>query len=97
MSKFKVPQESIAGLPTIDFEFDGPHCRAKLAGATLLADCVESDRANVTVTDAHGVVLADVMVRHHPPDHDITESVLRVGSALLWSHARYVEAKAKAA
>lgn len=96
MSRFTVPQESIAGLPTINFEFDGSRCHAALAGATLTADASvgDGDRANLSIVDERGEVLADVMVRKVETDKDITESVLRVGSALLWSYARYVEAKA---
>lgn len=99
MSKFTVPQESIAGLPTIQFEFDGSLCHAMLAGATLTADASvgDGDRANLTIVDVQGEVIADIMVRKIETDKDITESVLRIGSALLWSHARYVEAKSKAA
>src|SRR5262249_31842209 len=99
MTRFTVPQESIAGLPTIHFEFDGPLCHAALAGASLVADTSVGvgDRANLSIVDERGEVLADVMVRKVETDSSITESVCRIGSALLWSHARYVEVKSKAA
>ncbi len=93
-NKFTVPQESIAGLPTITFEFDGVHGRAELAGAILKAvtwlDGV--DYADITIVDRHDEVLVDLTVRRVSTDENITVSVARVGSALLWSHARYVEA-----
>lgn len=92
-NKFTVPQESIAGLPTITFEFEGSFGRAELAGAKLVADVNDDhDRANLTITDAQGELLVDLMVRRVPTDENITVSVTRVGSALLWSHTRYVEA-----
>lgn len=92
MNKFTVPQESIAGLPTIMFEFDGSLGRAELAGAKLTADTNDDhDRANLCITDAQGNLLVDIMVRRAPVDENIAVSVVRVGSALLWSHARYVE------
>lgn len=95
MSKFTVPQESIAGLPTIEFRFDGSLCRAELAGARLVADASvgDGDRSNLQITAVDGEVIADVMVRKVETDSSITETVCRIGSALLWSHARYVEAK----
>lgn len=95
MSKFTVPQESLAGLPKITFEFDGSLCHAAMAVATLTADVspFDGDRANLSIVDERGEVLADVVVRKVETDKDITESVLRIGSALLWSHARYVDAK----
>lgn len=95
MTAFTVPQESIAGLPTITFEFDGSLARATLAGAKLVAHYspFDGDRANLSISDEHGEVIADVMVRKVETDKNITESVLRIGSALLWSHARYIEAK----
>ncbi len=93
MNKFTVPQESIAGLPTITFEFEGPLGRAELAGAEMRADVGgDPDRANLMITDAQGELLVDLMVRRVSTDENITVSVARVGSALLWSHARYVEA-----
>lgn len=53
------------------------------------------DRANMSILDAHSEALADILIRRVPTDENITESVLRIGSALLWSHARYIEAKAE--
>lgn len=93
---FTIPQESIAGAPTIEFKFDGSLCRAELAGAQLLADASigDGDRSNLQITAADGEVIADVMVRKVETDENITESVLRIGSALLWSHARWAEAQA---
>lgn len=93
-NKFTVPQESIAGLPTITFEFDDSVGCATLAGATLKAVASPGDenRAVLTIVDAQGELLVDLTVRRVPTDENITVSVARVGSALLWSHARYVEA-----
>lgn len=92
-NKFTIPQESIAGAPTISFEFQGALGHAMLAGATLTADLCGDDRANVTIVDERGEVIADVMVRKMPTDENITVSVMNIGTALLWSHARWVEAQ----
>lgn len=97
MSEFKIPNISIAGLPTIEFTFDGSLARAELAGAKLIADCGgDTDRANLMITDVAGELLADVMVRKMPADESITVSVMNVGSALLWSHARWVASQLSA-
>lgn len=97
MSNFTIPQESIAGAPTIDFRFDGSLATAELAGATLTADASvgDGDRANLSIVDEQGEVIADIMVRKVETDSTITETVCRIGSALLWSHARWREAQAK--
>jgi hypothetical protein len=68
---------------------------ATLAGATLTADYLADDRANLIIEDSGGECLADIMVRKVAIDENISVSVMRIGSALLWSHARWVEAKGK--
>lgn len=93
---FKVPNISIAGGPTVDWNFDGDTARADCAGAKAYAERRSDGCADLRVTDAAGEVLADVIVRKAPADDSITVSVMNVGTALLWSHARYVEAKAQA-
>lgn len=91
---FTIPQESIAGAPTIDFHFDGSLATAELAGAKLTADRRDDDTANLQIVDAEGHIIADVMVRKMPRDENITVSVMNIGTALLWSHARWKEAQA---
>lgn len=91
-NKFTIPQESIAGAPTIEFRFDGSLAVAELAGAKLTADRCADDRANLQIVDAEGDLIADVMIRKMPRDENITVSVMNIGTALLWSHARWLEA-----
>lgn len=91
---FTVPQESIAGAPTIEFKFDGSMATAELAGAKLFAERRDDDTANLKIVDAEGDLIADIMVRKMPRDENITVSVMNIGTALLWSHARWVEAQA---
>lgn len=94
MNNFTIPQESIAGAPTIDFRFDGSLATAELAGAKLMADRLDDERANLHIIDADGDIIADIMVRKMPRDENITASVMNIGTALLWSHARWREAQA---
>lgn len=90
---FDVTSESEAGLPSIDFHFCGDTCRAELCGATLHVEGGRRDGgADLRLTDAGGEVLADIVV--NPRAHrDMTQNVIDVGSALLWSHWRYLEAQ----
>lgn len=97
MSDFTEENVSIAGMPTIVFRFDGEVCSAGLAGARLHAECEGPGRARLTINDTDGAALADVTVHKIHADESITVSVMNIGSALLWSHARWCEAKALAA
>jgi lambda repressor-like predicted transcriptional regulator len=94
MSDFKIENVSIAGAPTIEWHFTGDVARAECAGGKAYAEMRGDGCADLRITDAKGEVLADVVVRKMPADETITASLMNVGTALLWSHARYVEAKA---
>jgi len=89
---FNTQTVSIADGPTIEFFFSGATCRATLDGAQLYAELCEEDKADLRLTDANGEILADVVV--NPRSHrTITENVMDVGSALLWSHWRYLRSQ----
>jgi hypothetical protein len=91
MSKFEQQSISIAGAEPIVFHFTGDVCRADLAGAKLYIEARSDDGADMRLTDASGEILADLVVnaRSH---RNLTENVIDVGSALLWSHWRWMEA-----
>lgn len=93
-NKFTIPQESIAGAPTIEFKFNDSIATAELAGAKLTASRAGDDRASLQIIDATGEIIADVIVRKMPADESITVSVMNVGTALLWSHMRWVQVQA---
>lgn len=88
---FTVPSVSVAGLPTIDFEFRGDTCRAKMEGAALYAKMRRDGNCDLRLKDAGGEVLADLVVNERS-HRTMTENVIDIGSALLWSHWRYLEA-----
>lgn len=92
MTEFTVSNISIAGAPAIDWKFTGAVGRAEVSGAKAYAEVVDDKLADLRVTDAGGEILADVVVRRVSSDESITESVMRVGTALLWSHLRWIEA-----
>lgn len=92
-NEFTVPNISIAGAPTIDWTFTGAVARAEIAGAKAYAEAIDADRADLRITDATGEVLADVLVRKMPADESIAVSLMNVGTALLWSHVRWLEAQ----
>jgi len=94
MSNFQIPQPSIAGGPTIEFAFAGDVCTAELAGAKLRAERLDDEHADLRLHDATGKVLASVVVSKLWDDESITVSVMNIGSALLWSHVRWLEAQA---
>jgi hypothetical protein len=94
MSEFKIENISIAGAPTIEFQFAGSCCAAECAGAKLAAIALDENEATIRIEDAGGELLADITVRKMPHDENITVSVMNVGAALLWSHARWVAAQA---
>lgn len=92
----KYQMVSIYGGPTITFHVKGDTMRAELGGASLYAEArAPGGGAEMRITDSAGEILADLMV--NPRRHrNITENVMDVGSALLWSHWRYVEASINA-
>lgn len=93
MSEFTIPNVSIAGAPTIDWTFTGAVGRAEYRGAKLYAEALDSGQARLRLTAATGDVLADVVVFHLPADESITVSVMNVGTPLMWSHVRWLEAQ----
>jgi hypothetical protein len=93
MSEFTIPNISIAGAPTIDWQFTGDVARAEHSGAKAYAEMRADGCADLRVTDATGEVLADVIVRKMPHDESITVSLMNVGTALLWSHLRWLQAQ----
>jgi len=93
VSEFTVPNVSIAGLPRIDWAFSGALGDAGLSGAVASALVIDDKSASLLVTDGSGKVLADLVVRKLETDESITVSVMNVGSALLWSHHRWLEAQ----
>lgn len=96
MSEFKVTSVSVSGAPDIKFHFKGDTCRAELAGALLYVEGGRKDGgANMRLTDAAGEVLADIVVNERA-HRDMTENVVDVGSALLWSYWRYQQASKEA-
>lgn len=95
MTRFTSQTISTADAPPIEFQFDRDVGTAEYAGAKLRAEAVGPDRADVTIKDATGEVLADLVVRKMPRDESITVSVMNVGSALLWSHYRWQQSQPK--
>lgn len=90
-NEFTVPSVSISGAPTIEFHVRGDTCRAECAGAKLYAETRSDGGADLRITDAKGEVLADLVV--NPRSHrDLTENLVDIGSALLWSHWRFTQA-----
>lgn len=82
---------SPSGAPDITFYFDHQVVRAELAGAKLYAEGGRADGGcDVRLTDATGEVLADIVV--NPRSHrSLTENLVDIGSALMWSHWRYLQ------
>jgi hypothetical protein len=88
-----IPSVSIAGAPTIEFRFAGDTCTADLAGAHLYAEGGRPDGGcDLRMTDADGFVLANLVV-HERAERNMTENLIDIGSALLWSHWRHEQAK----
>lgn len=82
---------SIAGAPTIEFKFAGDTCRAELAGAKLYAEGGRPDGGcDLRITDATGFVLANLAI-YERPERNMTENLIDIGSALLWSHWRHTQ------
>lgn len=91
-----IENASISGAPTIEFRFAGDTVTADLAGAHLYAEARGDDRCDLRVTDATGFVLANLVINERP-ERTMTENVMDIGSALLWSHWRWTEAQKTAA
>lgn len=85
---FTIPNVNLSGGPEIAWTFAGATARAELAGAKAYAEQRGDGVADLRVTDASGQILADVVVYKLPADETITVSLMNVGCALLWSHAR---------
>ena len=83
---------SINGGPTIEFRVRGDVMDAELCGAKLHAELRHDGKCDLRLTDATGFVLADLIVNERT-EVNMTENVRDVGSALLWSHWRYLQAK----
>lgn len=93
MAKFTRDSVSVSGAPTITFHFDGDSVKAELSGATMHGDVVDQERSNLLITTADGERIADILVRKMPRDETLTESVMNIGSALMWSHHRYLQSR----
>lgn len=91
---FSVPNISIAGEPTINFDFAGSACAAELGGAKLAGVACSDDDAQIVITDVEGELLAKLTI-HKREHRTLTENVMDIGSALLWSHWRWLQAKVK--
>ena len=90
---FETTTESTSGAPPITFTFEGDTFRAELAGAKLYGENEGRGISWMRMTDADGVRLADITA--HPRAHrTMSENVIDIGSALLWSHWRYLTTKA---
>lgn len=89
MSKFTAECESIAGGSTILFHFEDDVATAEIAGAKLRSEASDGGCQRVRIVDTvHPFVLADIVIR--PRDGmTMTDNLLAIGSALLWSHERW--------
>ena len=83
---------STSGAPTITFDVRSDTIYAELAGARLYAEARGGESADLRLVDASHEVLADLVVNRRA-HRNLTENVMDVGSALLWSHWRYVQSK----
>lgn len=95
MQNFTTTTISLAGAPPVEWRFHGAVGEAECAGAHAIAVAIDDAQADLKIRDAIGLVIADVRVRKMPADESITVSAMGVGSALLWSHARWAEAEAR--
>jgi hypothetical protein len=86
----------IAGAnPPLKFLVRGDTIRAELDGAKLYAEVCDKG-ADLRLTAADGGVLADLIVRPFG-EGNLTENVVDVGAALMWSHWRFVQLETAAA
>ena len=91
-----IPNVSIDGAPDIEFKFAGDTVTADLAGAHLYAEVRGDGGCDLRITDADNYVLASLVVNERA-ERNLTENIMDIGSALLWSHWRWLQAKARAA
>lgn len=91
-TKFEQISESPAGAPPITFHFDGDVATAELVGAKLRVENEGRYGISMRVLDETGEVLADIVLRERV-HRSATENVMDIGSALLWSHARWKAAQ----
>lgn len=96
MSEFTQISVSPTGAPSIEFRFHGDTVSAGLCGAVLYVEAERDDGARMTLKAADGELLADVTV-HARAHRTLTENVMDVGSALLWSHWRWLEVESRRA
>ena len=94
----KLDNVSIDGAPTITFDFLGSTsdelgdvAEAELAGAVLRVEVNRDGTADMRITAMDGFVLANITVKPRK-GRALTENVMDIGSALLWSHWRHQQA-----
>lgn len=90
-TNFNQTSVSPSGAPDIVFAFAGDTCKAELVGARLYAEMRGDGGIDMRLTNRDGETLADLVLNKRAHRND-TENLMDVGSALLWSHWRYVEA-----
>lgn len=92
MSEFDVESAPLGGGPVLTFHFHGDTCRAEMEGAVLYAEGGRRDGGvDLRLTDASGKILAEIVVMPFGLK-SMTENVVDIGSALLWSHSAYLRA-----
>lgn len=91
MNKFDHTSISIADAPNISFRIEGDKLAAELGGATLTAEARQDGRADMRIVDATGFVLVDIVVNERT-ERNLTENVMDISAAFLWSHWRWLEA-----
>jgi hypothetical protein len=89
-SSLNVPSVSIDGAPEIVFRFAGHTCVADMAGARLYCEMRGDGGIDMRLTNAVGEVLADIIVNERA-HRNATENLMDIGSALLWSHWRWLQ------
>ena len=94
MGGFKNESISTDGAPTIEFHFSGALVAAELGGATLSGCALADNKASLRIVDADGKELAKLTVYQHDESRTLTENVMDIGSALLWSHWRWLRSQA---
>ena len=90
-AEFDATSVSTSGAPDIVYHFAGHTCRAELAGARLYCEMREDGGIDMRLTDAGGEILADIVIKERS-HRNATENLTDVGSALLWSHWRFLQA-----
>lgn len=83
---------SVSDAPTITFKFAGDTVSADLDDARLYGEMRGDGGCDLRLTTTGPTVLANIVVHEHN-NRGITESVMDVGSALMWSHWRWMQAR----